>query len=214
MTHKDFSEKKMENVISQASEWFAAFKESTQFKELSFSAQTNSGIVTMALSEWMYKEELRAGREWTAATLENILVNVFPREVSEYSEVSSDILSILTYYFTFLKDDKKITNADTLLRRLVKLFSSEARTEEVTETNEKVKKSQAKVKESKNPVHSEKYSARDIAQFNSLEMGNAINAMPQSVKEVERVEAVVKKVGRNESCPCGSGKKFKKCHGK
>ena len=24
---------------------------------------------------------------------------------------------------------------------------------------------------------------------------------------------VDKKVGRNEPCPCGSGKKFKKCHG-
>ena len=23
-----------------------------------------------------------------------------------------------------------------------------------------------------------------------------------------------KKVGRNEACPCGSGKKFKQCHGK
>ncbi|MCA9334080.1 SEC-C domain-containing protein [Candidatus Saccharibacteria bacterium] len=22
-----------------------------------------------------------------------------------------------------------------------------------------------------------------------------------------------RKVGRNESCPCGSGKKFKQCHG-
>jgi preprotein translocase subunit SecA len=24
---------------------------------------------------------------------------------------------------------------------------------------------------------------------------------------------VVEKVGRNEPCPCGSGKKYKKCHG-
>ena len=24
---------------------------------------------------------------------------------------------------------------------------------------------------------------------------------------------VEKKIGRNESCPCGSGKKYKKCHG-
>jgi preprotein translocase subunit SecA len=23
-----------------------------------------------------------------------------------------------------------------------------------------------------------------------------------------------RKVGRNEACPCGSGKKYKKCHGK
>ncbi len=27
-------------------------------------------------------------------------------------------------------------------------------------------------------------------------------------------ERGVKKVGRNESCPCGSDKKFKKCHGR
>jgi len=26
-------------------------------------------------------------------------------------------------------------------------------------------------------------------------------------------EANVPKVGRNERCPCGSGKKYKKCHG-
>ncbi|MDA1036183.1 MAG: SEC-C metal-binding domain-containing protein [Chloroflexi bacterium] len=23
-----------------------------------------------------------------------------------------------------------------------------------------------------------------------------------------------RKIGRNEQCPCGSGKKYKKCHGK
>lgn len=29
------------------------------------------------------------------------------------------------------------------------------------------------------------------------------------------VEAVLnyRKIGRNETCPCGSGKKYKKCHG-
>ena len=30
----------------------------------------------------------------------------------------------------------------------------------------------------------------------------------------ENVESSTNKVGRNEPCPCGSGKKFKKCHGK
>jgi len=31
---------------------------------------------------------------------------------------------------------------------------------------------------------------------------------PATVRRVE------KKVGRNDPCPCGSGKKYKKCHGK
>jgi preprotein translocase subunit SecA len=30
----------------------------------------------------------------------------------------------------------------------------------------------------------------------------------------EREEVKVPKVGRNELCPCGSGKKYKKCHGR
>ena len=34
---------------------------------------------------------------------------------------------------------------------------------------------------------------------------------PQQKTQPVRVE---KKVGRNEPCPCGSGKKYKKCHGK
>lgn len=35
--------------------------------------------------------------------------------------------------------------------------------------------------------------------------------------EVQKQEPVTRdgrKVGRNEPCPCGSGKKFKQCHGK
>jgi len=32
--------------------------------------------------------------------------------------------------------------------------------------------------------------------------------------KVETVKRESPKVGRNDPCPCGSGKKFKQCHGK
>ena len=32
-------------------------------------------------------------------------------------------------------------------------------------------------------------------------------------QKVETVRRDAEKVGRNDPCPCGSGKKFKKCHG-
>jgi preprotein translocase subunit SecA len=37
---------------------------------------------------------------------------------------------------------------------------------------------------------------------------NEEEGKPATVKRDE------KKTGRNETCPCGSGKKYKKCHGK
>ena len=33
------------------------------------------------------------------------------------------------------------------------------------------------------------------------------------VKKIDPKNIVTKKIGRNEPCPCGSGKKYKTCHG-
>jgi preprotein translocase subunit SecA len=38
--------------------------------------------------------------------------------------------------------------------------------------------------------------------------GETVSSEPQTVKR----DAT--KVGRNDPCPCGSGKKYKRCHGK
>ncbi|MBK7240517.1 MAG: SEC-C domain-containing protein [Flavobacteriales bacterium] len=35
---------------------------------------------------------------------------------------------------------------------------------------------------------------------------------PQKRQPIEPVR-VEKKIGRNDPCPCGSGKKYKQCHG-
>lgn len=40
-----------------------------------------------------------------------------------------------------------------------------------------------------------------------------LNAL-QEKKAPKNVPVTVNKIGRNEPCPCGSGKKYKKCHGK
>lgn len=52
-----------------------------------------------------------------------------------------------------------------------------------------------------------------------LNLGSARNeetAMSKAAHQQERQEPVVvaEKIGRNDACPCGSGKKYKQCHGK
>ena len=32
-------------------------------------------------------------------------------------------------------------------------------------------------------------------------------------KQIDNKNIIRKKIGRNELCPCGSGKKYKSCHG-
>ena len=61
-----------------------------------------------------------------------------------------------------------------------------------------------------------------------MEIRNAVTGIPTSKgvskvtinniddknkQSVEPRRVITKKIGRNEPCPCGSGKKYKQCHG-
>ena len=54
-----------------------------------------------------------------------------------------------------------------------------------------------------------KYNASK-SEFRRSEGGEQKQDEPKKVQTIRRGE---KKVGRNDPCPCGSGKKYKQCHG-
>ncbi len=62
--------------------------------------------------------------------------------------------------------------------------------------------------------------AADDMEARGESIANVTYSAPTETGEIETVvdegtvKAVVPRVGRNEPCPCGSGKKFKQCHGK
>jgi len=47
-----------------------------------------------------------------------------------------------------------------------------------------------------------------------VEKEKSISAQTEKIKEYPTLPEIYKNTGRNEKCPCGSGLKFKKCHGK
>jgi len=46
-----------------------------------------------------------------------------------------------------------------------------------------------------------------------LEKLNMISNETAAQEQVQQEQRAENKVGRNDPCPCGSGKKYKKCHG-
>ena len=53
-----------------------------------------------------------------------------------------------------------------------------------------------------------------VGQFALAERQRAAAQAPQGEIKVKQIKLETPKVGRNDPCPCGSGKKYKKCHGK
>jgi preprotein translocase subunit SecA len=54
----------------------------------------------------------------------------------------------------------------------------------------------------------------EVGQFAMAEQQRAAAQAPQGEVKVKQIKLETPKVGRNEPCPCGSGKKYKKCCGK
>ncbi|MDI6449565.1 preprotein translocase subunit SecA [Anaerobaca lacustris] len=53
----------------------------------------------------------------------------------------------------------------------------------------------------------------EVGQFAMAERQRAAAQAPQGEQKVKQIRLEQPKVGRNDPCPCGSGKKYKKCHG-
>ena len=51
-------------------------------------------------------------------------------------------------------------------------------------------------------------------QYHHADYDEALGTGDETSKPQQPVERATPKVGRNDPCPCGSGKKFKHCHGK
>ena len=56
-----------------------------------------------------------------------------------------------------------------------------------------------------------RYAAKDVTDKLGLKPGLAVRVVGKGDRAL--LDKVRAKVGRNEPCPCGSGKKYKKCHG-
>jgi preprotein translocase subunit SecA len=53
----------------------------------------------------------------------------------------------------------------------------------------------------------------EVGQFSMAERQRAAAQAPQGEQTVKKIQLDTPKVGRNDPCPCGSGKKYKKCCG-
>ncbi len=54
----------------------------------------------------------------------------------------------------------------------------------------------------------------EASAFEDAQRQRAAAMAPQGERKVKQIEITTPKVGRNDPCPCGSGKKYKKCCGK
>ncbi len=165
-------------------------------------------------AEYMYSYHGVKPEQWDEATLEECCLETLPRKISAEEPYYRAIAPVLSSYFTFLAEtgrlrqgarlaravtamDRKIVQhaADPRYWGMAKSFTMGALKAGVDPTNEKEMQ-----------AYMLRYNQR------LLNLPGPEPLLPLLPRPV--LPARVTKIGRNEPCPCGSGKKYKKCCGR
>ncbi len=76
---------------------------------------------------------------------------------------------------------------------------------------EKYKEAQARVKQQLPAIPGEERIVEEIRRFNKKGKNKDMSSPFEQIADSEAPFVATPKTGRNEPCPCGSGKKYKKC---
>ena len=161
------------------------------------------------------------GKAITTNFEKNITLGMIDNEWKEHLREMDDLRSAVHHAQYEQKDPLLVYKLESfeLFKRMLDRLNNETMdllmkmdipVEQIQTTNQSSTKSNsyAKAKESSSS-HQEEVGAGTEANRQAAQ-----NSGAQRPMEKQQPVTVEKTVGRNEPCPCGSGKKFKQCHGK
>jgi len=203
----EYSEDIVQEIQETVDKWCDDFAVTNLFKNLPKTAQENAGFIISVFGEKMYDYPGETPAEWSAEGLSEVITDVFPRKISADEETFMSVESVLTAFFQYLNDRGYIKNANKLIKALKE--AAPIMVEQATDSSNWGFAKQFVMAAFNEGVDIEDKQAMDkfTQKYNAQITSSPTFAAPQIGKSMP-------KVGRNELCPCGSGKKFKKCCGK
>ena len=199
----DYSDKEMERIQGQMHKWVAEFSKSKHFDQLSEDQKQESEFIMETSSEFMYSYHGLSPHEWNASELEECCLETLPRKVSTDEIYFQSMAPVLCAFFAFAEQRNLLKNAATLAKR-------------VRAIDKQIVKNASNPEHwgiSKSLVRAAEDAGVDVMDEDELhQFITRYNDERLSQPEAKPVH-VAQKTGRNEPCPCGSGKKYKKCCG-
>ena len=207
MDEKEYSDEELENICDKVNNWGIEFSKSKYYEELTEEQKRHSEGIVMFFTEYMYNYNLLLPEEWDEDSTEECCLYLLPRKVSAEIAFFKAVSPVLSAFFNFLEEKKYLKNASRLAKR-VKPLDKEIVKNASNPNNWGIAKSivMMALKAGVDPSN-EKEMQEFIQEYNKR-MSNEAKNQPSKTRKFGR------KVGRNEPCPCDSGKKYKKCCGR
>jgi len=194
-----YSAEKCSQILVNVENWTHDCRKHPDYKRLSKDAKKNFCDITRLFAETMYSYHHQSPEQWTETALHNTLIEIYPNKLVVDTSYCRLTESVLTVFFKYLQGIGVITPdkarmLDEQLKSAMPELLSTVEDLDVVNIAEQLLEG----------VSNLGPDVDDIAELDDLD------APEDSVNN--RLDSLYsKKLGRNEPCPCGSGKKYKKC---
>lgn len=220
---EDYSDEKREEITEEIEELLKEFTETKYFLELNEKYKESCEDIILTFAGFMYDYTRLSPKRWDTSGLWEICLDVMPRKVVADDEYFESITPSLKAFFLFMDERKINHNALKLAKRVDEMGSDIV----------KASKKSSNWGIGKQLLNQAVSKGIDISNTNKLtKFLNSMMGKPLPIPPVEEDETEeeytepeeydnlapfvrkTEKIGRNDPCPCGSGKKYKKCCGK
>ena len=202
----------MEKILTQVRKWGKEFSQTRYFEELTEEQKQESEFILNTFAEYMYSYRSSSPEGWDEGDFEECCLETLPRKISADDAYFKSIAPVLSAFFAFAQEKKLLKNAPILAQKVQAISKQIEKNASNPKTWGMAKSLVMAAKESGVDVTNQDELHQFINCYNERILSQP-KAVPKSEPKAEPVH-VAQKIGRNEPCPCGSGKKYKKCCGR
>ena len=209
---EEYSDEELDEILEKINEWYIAFSESKHYKELTEEQEQVSDFIIITFAEYMYSYHGLSPEEWNENELEECCLDTLPRKITAEESYYRSIAPVLSAFFEFLEEKALLRNTSILKKKVKKLNkqiiknSSDPRRWGTAKSMLMAAVKAGVDLRNQNELNKFIYSY-SLEQLETLKNKDEIKSIPNFTPKTG-------KIGRNDPCPCGSGKKYKKCCGR
>lgn len=226
---EDETEATSEDILQELQDLYIDYEESDFFQNLSEFQQKSAFGIIVNFTDFAFQFHHITPDKWTADNVEKVCLSSLPKSYPANEETFEAMIPVLKSFMRYLESEDLQENTDRIVNRLDKI---ERRMLEkaIDEDNWDANKTIMMMGLDKNIDLTNEFEMKDFIEVNHQEIQEKLQRFESGKQEtsspflnemfknmsVASHETVVRsepKVGRNDLCPCGSGKKYKKCHG-
>ncbi len=200
---RKYSEEDYRRMKESIASLVTKFKKTSRYRKFSDTEKEEAGFIVTAFSEMMYNYFLLLPENWEFRSVSKCCVSILPGKVMAGDEFFGSVEPVLRSFMLFGYEEGAIPQGKSIAEKITGIGE---RVLDASNDPSTWGAGKAMLKE----AEGEGVDLEDESELKSYIENREFNAGMNKRPGLK----LVKKTGRNDPCPCGSGKKYKKCCGR